>query len=154
MKESLKYGRGVVSCIAALSFALVAVAQEHQLPKIDHILLEVADLKKSIVFYHDLLGLEIRSQSKDFAMLESANAGVFLSTTHWDWDEKRPVNTRRGWGMYPHIAVLDVPASVERVRKAGYRIAQEPRKYGWGVEAFVADADGYVWALVELAKIK
>ncbi len=152
MRESLKYGRGVVSCIAGLSFALVAVAQEHQLPKIDHILLEVADLKKSILFYHNLLGLGIRSQSKDFAMLESANVGVFLSTTHWDWDEKHPVDTRPGWGIYPHFAVLDVPAAVERARKAGYRIAQEPRNYSWGTEAFVADPDGYVWALVNSPK--
>jgi catechol 2,3-dioxygenase-like lactoylglutathione lyase family enzyme len=152
MREYLKYGTGVVSHIAGLSFALVAVAQEHQLQKIDHILLDVADLKESIVFYHDLLGLEIRSQSKDFAMLESANVGVFLSTTHWDWDEKHPVNTRPGWGMYPHLAVLDVPAAVERARKAGYRIAQEPRNYSWGKEAFVADTDGYVWALVNSPK--
>jgi hypothetical protein len=74
----------------------------------------------------------LKSQSKDFAMLESGNVGIFLSTTHWDWDEKRPSNTRPGWGIYPHFAVADVAATIERARKAGYRIAQEPRNYGWG----------------------
>ena len=121
-------------------------------PKIDHILLEVADLKNSIAFYHDFLGLQIKSQSKDFATLQSGNVGVFLSTTHWGWDEKRPVNGRPGWGMYPHFAVVDVAATIERARKAGYKIAQEPRKYDWGTEAFVADPDGYVWALVTAPK--
>jgi lactoylglutathione lyase len=140
-----------VSCVAVLSFALIVSAQPPP-PKIDHILLEVAGLKKSIAFYHNVLGLQIKSQSKDFAMLESGNVGVFLSSTHWDWDEKRPTNARPGWGMYPHFAVVDVAATIERARKAGYRIVQEPRKYKWGTEGFVADPDGYVLALVNSPK--
>ena len=133
-------------------FALIPLAQGESPPKVDHILLEVADLKKSIAFYHDFLGLEIKSQSKDFAMLESGNVGVFLSSTHWDWDEKRPTNARPGWGMYPHFAVTDVAATIERARKAGYKIAQEPRKYSWGTEAFIADPDGYTWAFINAPK--
>jgi hypothetical protein len=31
-------------------------------------------------------------------------------------------------------------------------IVQEPRQHGWGTETFVADPDGYMWALVRLAK--
>jgi predicted enzyme related to lactoylglutathione lyase len=58
----------------------------------------------------------------------------------------------RGWGMYPHFEVADVARTIERARKAGYRIAQEPRNYGWGIEAFVADPDGYIWALVSPSK--
>ena len=127
--------------LIALSIALVVSAQEPRKlsgpPKIDHILVEVADLEKSIAFYRDFLGLEIKSQSKNFAMLESG---------------KRPTNTRPGWGMYPHFAVADVAATVERARKAGYRIAQEPRKYSCGTEAFIADPDGYVWALINSPK--
>ena len=137
------------ACIAILSIALAASAQDQSPPKIDHI---VGDLKKSIAFYHDLLGLEIKSQSKDFAMLQSGNVGVFLSITHWDWEQKRPTNARPGWGMYPHFEVADVAAIVEQTRKAGYRIAQEPRKYSWGTEAFVADPDGYIWALITSPK--
>jgi catechol 2,3-dioxygenase-like lactoylglutathione lyase family enzyme len=37
-----------------------------------------ADLKKSIAFYHDLLGLQLKSQHGDFATLESGNVGVLL----------------------------------------------------------------------------
>jgi catechol 2,3-dioxygenase-like lactoylglutathione lyase family enzyme len=140
----------VVFMVAVL--ALAARAQELQPPKIDHILLEVTDLNKSITFYHDLLGLEVKSQSRIFAMLQSGNVGIFLSSTHRDWDEKRPANARPGWGMYPHLAVGDAAQLTGRARKAGYRIAQEPRKYGWGTEAFVADPDGYVWALVSPPK--
>jgi catechol 2,3-dioxygenase-like lactoylglutathione lyase family enzyme len=152
MKRRSKCRRAIAPCVLALLFAAVASAQEPSPPKIDHILLEVADLNKSIAFYHDLLGLEVKSQSKDFVMLQSGNVGVFLSSTHWHWDEKRPANARPGWGMYPHFAVADVAQTIERARKAGYRIAQEPRKYSWGTEAFVADPDSYVWALVSPPK--
>jgi catechol 2,3-dioxygenase-like lactoylglutathione lyase family enzyme len=152
MKRYLKSGAQTAACFAVLSLAHAASAQEQAPPKIDHILLEVADLKKSIAFYHDLLGLEIKSQSKHFVMLQSGSVGVFLSNTHWDWDEKRPANARPGWGMYPHFAVVDVCATVNQARKAGYRITQEPRRYLWGTEAFVADPDGYVWALVNAPK--
>src|SRR5712692_9408839 len=152
MKRYLKSGAQTSAGFAVLSLAHAASAEEHSPPKIDHILLEVADLKKSIAFYHDLLGLEIKSQSKHFVMLQSGNVGVFLSNTHWDWDEKRPTNARLGWGMYPHFALVDVAAAIERARKAGYKIPQEPRKYDWGTEAFVADPDGYVWALVNPLK--
>jgi lactoylglutathione lyase len=152
MKLRLKLRREIASCVAVLSVAIAVSAEDQAPPKIDHILLEVGDLKKSVSFYHDFLGLQIKSQSKNFAMLESGNVGVFLSTSHWDWDQKRPTNARPGWGMYPHFAVADVPATVERARKAGYKIVQEPRKYDWGTEAFVTDPDGYVWAVVTSSK--
>jgi catechol-2,3-dioxygenase len=47
-------------------FALAAHAQDQLPPKIDHILLEVTDLNKSMAFYHDLLGLEIKSAKQNF----------------------------------------------------------------------------------------
>jgi uncharacterized glyoxalase superfamily protein PhnB len=54
--------------------------------------------------------------------------------------------------MYPHLEVVDAAAIVDRARQAGYRIVQEPRKYGWGTEAFIADPDGYIWAFVSPTK--
>jgi predicted lactoylglutathione lyase len=42
---------------------------------------------------------------------------------------------------------------VEKARKAGYRIVQEPRKYDFGTEAFIADPDGYTWAFVSPPKV-
>jgi uncharacterized glyoxalase superfamily protein PhnB len=55
--------------------------------------------------------------------------------------------------MYPHFEVVDAPVMVEKARKAGYRIVQEPRKYDFGTEAFIADPDGYIWAFVSPPKV-
>jgi catechol 2,3-dioxygenase-like lactoylglutathione lyase family enzyme len=120
--------------------------------KLDHILLEVSDPRASIAFYRDFLGLRLKSQSQDFVTLESGNVGVFLWSGRWDWEKPRTSGERQGLGMYPHFEVSDTATIVDRARQAGYRIVQEPRKYDWGSEAFIADPDGYIWAFVSPPK--
>ena len=122
-------------------------------PKIDHILLEVSNLTASIAFYRDFVGLRLKSQSDWFVMLESNNVGVFLRNSRWGWEKSRRNGEQLGLGMYPHFYVSDAPAMVEKARKAGYRIVQEPKKYDFGTEAFIADPDGYTWAFVSPPKI-
>jgi uncharacterized glyoxalase superfamily protein PhnB len=41
----------------------------------------------------------------------------------------------------------------EKARQAGYQIVQEPKKYDFGTEAFIADPDGCTWAFVSPPKI-
>jgi uncharacterized glyoxalase superfamily protein PhnB len=55
--------------------------------------------------------------------------------------------------MYLHFEVSDAAATVEKARQAGYRIVQEPKKYDFGTEAFIADPDGCTWAFVSPPKI-
>lgn len=133
-------------------FAAEEIVSQPPPPSVHHILLEVADLKASISFYRDLIGLHLKSQSGDFVTLESANIGVYLWSKRWDWEAPRASGERQGLGMYPHFEIAEVAAVVSRARKAGYRIVQEPRKYDWGTEAFIADPDGYIWALVSFTK--
>jgi predicted enzyme related to lactoylglutathione lyase len=123
-------------------------------PSLHHILIEVADIKKSLKFYRDCLGLSLTSQSNGFATLESANSGIYLSQGRWGWEDGRASEKSRGLGMYPHFEVENVVAAVERFRKAGYAIVQEPRTYDWGTEAFVRDADGYVIALIKMTRAR
>lgn len=119
-------------------------------PELHHILIEVADLKKSLAFYRDCLGLSLASQSNGFAMLESANAGIYLWQNHWGWEKPHPAQETRVLGIYPHFEITDAVAAVERFRRAGYIIVQEPHTYDWGSEAFVRDPDGYVIALIKM----
>ena len=86
-------------------------------------------------------------------MLESGNVGVFLRNSRWDWEKPHGGGEQPGVGMYPHFAVNDAAAMVEKARRTGYRIVQEPRNYDFGTEAFVADPDGYTWALVSPPKV-
>ncbi len=117
-------------------------------PKVDHILLEVSDLKASEAFYRDLIGLQVKSEHGDFVTLEAENIGVFLWSKRWKWETPRTPGERQGLGMYPHFVVGDVKGAVERARAAGYKILQDAKWHPYGTEAFVADPDGYVWALI------
>ena len=117
-------------------------------PVVSHILLEVQNLDRSIKFYHDELGLEVKSKSGDFAMFEAANIGIYLWTKHWEWSPPPPGAVRVPQGMYPHLVFPDVKGLVERLRRDGYRIVASAKTHIYGTEAFVADPDGYVWALI------
>jgi catechol 2,3-dioxygenase-like lactoylglutathione lyase family enzyme len=117
-------------------------------PRVDHILLEVADMQASLAFYRDQMGLRPKSLNAGFSTLEGADVDVYLSSSRWDWEAPRGKDERQGLGMYPHFEMPSVTEAVDRLRKAGFKIVQEPRKYDWGTEAFVADPDGYTWALV------
>jgi catechol 2,3-dioxygenase-like lactoylglutathione lyase family enzyme len=138
------------TCVSG--FGAEEIVSQPPAPSVHHILLEVSDLKASISFYRDLIGLHLKSQSSNFVTLESTNVGVYLWSKRWDWEAPRTSGERQGLGIYPHFEIAEVPAIVSRAREAGYRIVQEPRKYDWGTEAFIADPDGYIWALVSFPK--
>jgi catechol 2,3-dioxygenase-like lactoylglutathione lyase family enzyme len=147
---------GYAICVPLAPFTLLGEETKSQaadIPKIDHILLEVSNLNASIAFYRDFLGLRLKSQSDWFVMLESNNVGVFLRNSRWGWEKPRRSGEQLGLGMYPHFEVSDAAATVKKARQAGYRIVQEPKKYDFGTEAFIADPDGYTWAFVSPPKV-
>jgi catechol 2,3-dioxygenase-like lactoylglutathione lyase family enzyme len=123
-------------------------------PGLHHILIEVSDIKKSLIFYRDCLGLVLTSQTETFVTLESENSGIYLSQNRWNWEKVRAKGERNGLGMYPHFNVPDIAIAIGRFKTAGYVIVQKPIAYDWGSEAFVQDPDGYIIALVTMAKTK
>ena len=123
--------------------------------RILHTMLRVVDLKKSIAFYTEILGMELLRQ-KDFpdgkftlAFLgygpESENAVLEL-THNWDTDHYEMGSA------YGHIAVEvdDIYAACERIRQRGGNITREPgpMKHGTTILAFVQDPDGYMVELL------
>src|SRR5580693_8182775 len=112
---------GYAICIPLVPFTVLGEdtkSPSAAIPKIDHILLEVSDLNASIAFYRDFVGLHLKSQSDWFVMLESANMGVFLRNSRWDWEKPRTNGDQPNSGMYPHFDVADAAAMVEKARKA------------------------------------
>jgi catechol 2,3-dioxygenase-like lactoylglutathione lyase family enzyme len=123
-------------------------ATRNQLPpRVSHIRLQVSNMQASVAFYR-MIGLRPRSVTEDFSVLDAANLGVFLLTQSWSWMPPLPKDAQPGWGMYPHFEVDDVEGLTARLKAAGYKVVQEPEHHTFGTEAFVADPDGYVWALI------
>ncbi len=133
---------------AAVSFSSVSAEPSPRPPKIDHILLEVKDLDKSVAFYRDYFGLKLKDRSHDFVQMEAENIGVFLWSKHWKWSPLTSERKRRPQGMYPHLVISDVKGTMARLRQAGYEIVADAETHLYGTEGFVADPDGFVWALI------
>ncbi|MFL6580413.1 MAG: lactoylglutathione lyase [Burkholderiales bacterium] len=118
--------------------------------RILHTMLRVGDLKRSIDFYTNVLGMHVLRQ-KDypdgrftlaFVGYGSEDKDSVIELTH-NWDT--PIyDLGNGYG---HIAleVSDAAKACDDVRKRGGKVTREagPMKHGTTVIAFVEDPDGY-----------
>ena len=125
--------------------------------KLLHTMLRVGDLNKSIVFYTDLLGMDLL-RKKDFpegrftlAFLGygSEKDHTVLELTH-NWD----TTSYEHGEAYGHIAigVDDVYATCEHIKEQGGSVVREagPMMHGSTVLAFVEDPDGYKVELLSI----
>jgi lactoylglutathione lyase len=120
--------------------------------RVNHILLNLSDMKASIAFYRDMIGLRVKSLGAGFSILEAENLGIYLSTSRKSWETRQHKEEHLGLGIYPHFEVDNVKGLVDRLKKAGYKIVQNAQSHDWGTEALVADPDGYTWALFSWRK--
>ena len=127
--------------------------------RIDHTMLRVTDLEKTLHFYVDILGMKILRQNEypegrftnTFIGYQGEDEGTTIELT-WNWDQKEPYDRGNGWG---HIAlkVSDVYATSEYLKSHGVEFTKEPSpmKNGTRILAFIKDPDGYPIELNEPA---
>jgi catechol 2,3-dioxygenase-like lactoylglutathione lyase family enzyme len=105
--------------------------------RLDHVRLDVRDIGLSEKFYSEALGLRlvVRYETNDHIIAQMAPDGVPPGVELWMEASRIPKPNAT-----EHIAfsVADVPCLVERVRRLGYAIKQEPSKIGAETVAFIA----------------
>ena len=119
-------------------------------------MLRVGDLKRSIDFYTNVLGMQVLRQ-KDypdgrftlaFVGYGTEDEEAVLELTH-NWDTSK-YDLGSGYG---HVAleVDDACRACDEVKKRGGRVTREagPMKHGTTVIAFVEDPDGYKIEFIE-----
>jgi len=118
--------------------------------RILHTMLRVGDLKKSVDFYTNVLGMQVLRQQDYpegrftlcFVGYGAESEQTVLELTH-NWDTP---SYDLGTG-YGHVAleVDDAYSACDEVRKRGGKVTREagPMKHGTTVIAFVEDPDGY-----------
>lgn len=118
--------------------------------RILHTMLRVGDLKRSVEFYTEVLGMRLLRQSDypsgRFTLAfvgygEESDEAVLELTHNWD-----TTSYDLGTG-YGHIAVEvdDAYRACDAVKQRGGKVTREagPMKHGTTVIAFVEDPDGY-----------
>jgi catechol 2,3-dioxygenase-like lactoylglutathione lyase family enzyme len=110
-----------------------------------HLLLTVKDLSRSLHFYRDVLGMQVDYSSANFAMLRAGNFGVALSTHPWDFEKK---GEPKGIGMIPHFTTPNMDEFAARLKQNGVPWLRAPVRESFGIEAFIMDPDGYQLAVL------
>ena len=116
--------------------------QRFNLPPVSMIMLGVRDLEKSLSFYRDRLGIDVRQRIPGFAFLDSGALTIVLS-------EPLAKNVSPLAGATEVIfSVNDVRASYEALKNQGVEFSQEPRNVSgpmWA--ANFHDPDGHLLTL-------
>lgn len=121
-----------------------------------HTMLRVGDMKRSIAFYTEVLGMRLLRQSEypngRFTLAfvgygDEKDEAVLELTHNWDTDS---YDLGNGYG---HIAVEvdDAYKACDAVKARGGTVTREagPMKHGTTVIAFVKDPDGYMIEFIQ-----
>ncbi len=121
-------------------------------PYVSLITLGVKDLKKSFVFYKDVLGLPSKDGIQGDVVFFQLN-NIWLSLYPRDLLAKDAnVEDGTGFGGITLAHNLKskeaVNALIEKVRAEGISITKEPQEVEWGgYSAYFQDPDGYNWEI-------
>ncbi|NLY34011.1 MAG: lactoylglutathione lyase [Alcaligenaceae bacterium] len=123
---------------------------------LDHVMLRVLDLEKSLAFYRDILGMKVlrhtnyesgRFTNVFLSFNENAESSLELT---YNWDRKDPYEKGQAFG---HLALMvnDIHKAVEKLAQSGVRIKTPPKQmnHGQRMIAFVFDPDDYLIELIE-----
>ena len=114
--------------------------------KLGLIMVVVKDMKRSLAFYRDALGLKLDFESPHWSQLSAGDIKIGL---HPEGKEvKVSPTTGLSFGFY----VPDVQQAAAELKARGARMLMEPRKESFGWLAIVSDPDGYSIQLGEEPK--
>ena len=124
--------------------------------RLDHVMLRVIDLNRSLAFYRDTLGMQVlrkvdyeAGQFTNVFLSFDANTESSLELTY-NWQQTEAYEKGRVFG---HLALMvdDVHATVAALEQAGVRIKTPPKQmvHGTRTIAFVLDPDDNLIELLE-----
>ena len=114
--------------------------------KLGMIMVVVKDMKRSVAFYRDVLGLKLDYESPHWSQLSAGNIQIGLHP------EGKEVRVNPGMGLSFGFYVPDVQKAAAELKTRGVRMLMEPRKEDFGWLAIAADPDGYAIQLGEEPK--
>ena len=115
--------------------------------RIGNIILEVKDLENSIKFYHEILGMPIKNERRNWVDL-GLHSGAILSlhpasitTSHTGPSKEK--------GIIIGLTVGDLHSAMEELSAAKIEIFRDIQERQAGKNAIILDPDGYLISLFE-----
>ena len=115
--------------------------------RIGNIILEVKDLEKSIKFYHEILGMPIKNERRNWVDLGQQSGGILslhpasITTSHTDSSKEN--------GILIGLTVGDLSSAMEELSSANVKIFRDIQESQAGKNAVILDPDGYLISLFE-----
>jgi len=115
--------------------------------KIGAVILLVRDIKKSIEFYRDVLGMQLKRESEDWVELsKGSNTVLALHPAR-----KSPETTQKHTGMLVGFNVTDLQDVCRELEKKKVKFYKKQTEENFGKHAIIEDPDGHLVSLVELS---
>ena len=115
--------------------------------RIGNIILEVKDLDTSIKFYHDILGMPIKNERRNWVDLGQQSGGTLslhpasITTSHTSTSEEN--------GILIGLTVGDLNSAIDELSDAKIEIFREVQERQAGKNVIILDPDGYMISLFE-----
>lgn len=117
-----------------------------QIKRLGSVILAVADLDKSVKFYHEILGFPIRNQRRTWVDLGVQGAAISLHPASLsDPHTGSSIDN----GMVLGLTVGDIKSAVEELKSKGVKIHRDIVDRDSGKNAIILDPDEYMVSLFE-----
>ena len=115
--------------------------------RIGNIILEVKDLENSIKFYHEILGMPIKNERRNWVDLGQQSGGVLslhpasITTSHTSSSKEN--------GILIGLTVGDLNSAIDELSSANIDVYRDVQERQAGKNAIILDPDGYMISLFE-----
>ena len=115
--------------------------------RIGNIILEVKDLEISIKFYHEVLGMPIKNERRNWVDLGQQSGGTLslhpasITTSH--------TNSSKENGILIGLTVGDLHSAMDELSAAKIEVFRDVQERQAGKNAVILDPDGYMISLFE-----
>ncbi|MDC0168282.1 VOC family protein [Candidatus Nitrosopelagicus sp.] len=115
--------------------------------RIGNIILEVKDLDVSIKFYHEILGMPIKNERRNWVDLGQQSGGVLslhpasITTSHTSSSKEN--------GILIGLTVGDLNSAIDELSSANIEVYRDVQERQAGKNAIILDPDGYMISLFE-----
>ena len=115
--------------------------------RIGNIILEVKDLDVSIKFYHEILGMPIKNERRNWVDLGQQSGGVL--SLHPASITTSSTNSSKENGILIGLTVGDLNSAMDELSNANIEVYREVQERQAGKNAIILDPDGYMISLFE-----